>query len=56
MDVHDAFLHGNLNEEVYMKMLPGFESNTPGKIYRLRKFLYGYVRHLDVGFLSYLLI
>ena len=41
MDVHNAFLHGELEEEVYMQMPPGFMSLTPGKVYRLRNTLYG---------------
>jgi hypothetical protein len=42
MDVKSAFLNGFLEEEVYVKQPPGFESaEFPHRVYRLRKALHG---------------
>jgi hypothetical protein len=37
IDVKDAFLHGDLHEEVYMEITPGFSTQeTKGKVCRLK--------------------
>ncbi|GJV22574.1 retrovirus-related pol polyprotein from transposon TNT 1-94 [Tanacetum coccineum] len=41
MDVHNAFLRGDLNEEVFMQLPPGLSVNHPRQAYRLKKSLYG---------------
>jgi hypothetical protein len=40
IDVKNAFLNGDLNEEVYMQPSPGL-SSPPNKVCRLRRALYG---------------
>jgi hypothetical protein len=42
MDVKSAFLNGVLEEEVYVRQPPRFESEKdPHRVYKLRKALYG---------------
>jgi hypothetical protein len=42
IDVKSAFLNGVLQEEVYVRQPPGFESEKyPHRVYKLRKALYG---------------
>ena len=40
-DVKNAFLHGELEEEIYMGIPPRFSGVGEGKVYRLKKALYG---------------
>ena len=41
MDVHNAFLHYVLDDELYMKLPPDFKTYTPNQVCLLSKSLYG---------------
>jgi hypothetical protein len=41
MDMKNAFLHGDLQEEIYMKLPSSMTTSSPHNVYKLRHSLYG---------------
>jgi hypothetical protein len=51
MDVNNVFIHGDLQEEVYMEQPLGYVDQThPNLVCRLKKTLYSLSKHLELIF------
>ena len=49
MDIHNAFLHGDLREDIYMKVPPGFQTPQPNMVCKLRSLYMAFAKPPDNG-------
>jgi hypothetical protein len=53
MDVNNAFLHGDLKEEIYISLPPGMVVTPSSEVCRLRQYLYGLKQAPHVWFYKF---